>query len=303
MYSFYEKSMVLAGKQMALLNAQYKTLPKSLADFEFKVFSQFGEDGILDWLVEKLSPMPEVFIEFGVENYEESNTRFLLLNRNWRGLVMDGSQSNVEFIQNSTLYWQRDLTAKTAFITRENIEEIIEQSGFAGEIGILSIDLDGNDYWVWEAISNVNPHIVVCEFSTVFGDVYPITIPYMKNFTRMALHHSGQYFGASIPALLHLAEQKGYTCVGTASTGVNAFFVRNDLAAKIRNILPEAVLYPARHSDTRAKTGQLTYLRGQERLNLIGRLPVVNVVSGETQLIKQLPSLYSEAWQNKMKGY
>jgi len=293
--------MVLQGKQLGLLNSRQLTRPASLSEFEFKVFSQWGEDGIIDWLVEKLSPLPEIYIEFGVGNYTESNTRFLLYNRNWRGLVIDASDKHIAYIKHSDLSWQYDLTACAKFITRDNINTIFEENGFSGEIGLLSIDIDGNDYWVWEAISSVSPVIVVCEYSSVLGDVYSISTPYNDDFIRHKAHFSGQYAGASIQALAHLADVKGYAYIGTGSSGVNAFFVRRDYRSKLDGLAPPCG-FPAKSTDSRNETGKLTYLRGKKRLKLIEDLPVVDVVSGELALIKSYTNIYSDKWENMMSG-
>jgi len=219
-----EQAVVLAAKNLAHSNRTRERI-KDFSDVEFQVFSQWGEDGIIDWLVSALPPLPEIFIEFGVEDYTEANTRYLLQNRDWRGLVIDGSRENMMRLVCGPRHWMHDLTATARFITRDNIDSIITGSGFGGEIGILSIDIDGNDYWVWEAIQSVNPVIVICEYNSVFGDVHPVSIPHTPDFERLTGHHSGQYFGASIKALMHLAERKGYTFLGTPSTGVNAFFI------------------------------------------------------------------------------
>src|SRR2546430_3224864 len=113
----------------------------SLREAEFKVFSQFGDDGIIQYLIQCLAPLPDSFVEFGVENYRESNTRFLLLNDNWRGLVLDGNQKSVDRIQHDEIYWRHTLTARCAWITRENINDLLSGAEFRGEIGLLSIDI------------------------------------------------------------------------------------------------------------------------------------------------------------------
>lgn len=291
-----EKAAILSAKHLALA---YQALPKisDLASVEFKVFSQNGEDGIIEWLVAKLPMIPQSFIEFGVENYQESNTRFLLTNRNWRGLVIDGSEKNINFIKGQNLYWQHDLTAVAKFITTENINRVFQDNNFVGDIGILSIDIDGNDYWIWQAIDVVSPAIVIVEYSAVLGDMYPISVPYQSDFYRFDAHYSGQYAGASIKAFNHLAEQKGYKLIGTNSTGVNAFYIRNDLFPVVASLIENITLYPARFSDTRNEQGQLTFLRGEQRIKLIENLPVINVETTEKQSIAQLGNLYSNEWQ------
>ena len=119
---------------------------KNLHDYEVQVFSQWGEDGILQFLINNASIKNHVFVEFGVGDYSESNTRFLLKNRNWSGLIIDGSEKNLQKIRQSDLPWKYDLRTEHAFITRNNINQLIARNNIGGDIGILSIDIDGNDY-------------------------------------------------------------------------------------------------------------------------------------------------------------
>src|SRR6202011_5555577 len=115
----FETLKVLAAQPLGQ-NVRANKLFSSLHEAEFKVFSQFGDDGIIQYLVHRLQPLPDTFVEFGVENYRESNTRFLLLNNNWRGLVLDGDENFINYIQQDEIYWRHTLTARRAFITREN---------------------------------------------------------------------------------------------------------------------------------------------------------------------------------------
>jgi hypothetical protein len=272
----------------------------SLAAVEFKVFSQWGEDGIIDWIVERaqIPPHLQSFIEFGVEFYGEANTRFLLQNRNWRGLVIDGSPTQIKrLMREEKLFWKYDLTAKSAFVTRENINELFADAGFAGEIGLISIDIDGNDYWVWEAISAVRPIICICEYNAVFGDVWPITIPYDPRFVRSRSEFRGLYYGASIKALRSLATRKGYRFLGTNSEGVNAFFVREDYASRFSSSIAGALARPSKLRESRDHSGRLSYVRGLERAHLIRELPVINTDTLERQLLGELDPLYSEQWR------
>lgn len=249
---------------------------KNLQEAEFQVFSQFGDDGIIQYLVEKLQPLPEIFIEFGVESYKEANTRFLLMHNNWRGLIIDGDADLMAAVRRSDLCWRYDLTPVGAFITRENINDIFVKNGFTGEIGLLSIDIDGNDYWVWQAIEAVNPVIVIAEYNSVFGTERAISVPYQPDFQRYGSHYSGLYWGASLPALCHLAEQKGYDFVGCNSAGNNAYFIRKD-----RNVFPSLTagqgFVPSRFRESRDAAGNLTFLSGEARLEAIRGCEVVEV--------------------------
>src|SRR5258706_2410963 len=177
----WEDMMLLQGSQAALTVRDWNVI-RTLGDVEFRVFSQWGEDGIIEWIVSRIPDIPRTVVEFGVEDYAESNTRFLVQRRNWRALVMDGSAANVDRLKRHRMYWHHDITALIAFIDRENINSLISDHGFGGDIGILSIDLDGNDYWVWEAITVASPLIVITEYNTTLGDLEPLTIPYDRRF-------------------------------------------------------------------------------------------------------------------------
>jgi hypothetical protein len=291
-------ALLLQGR-IASWHVRAKETIASLHDVEFKVFSQFGEDGIIDWIIER-SQIPDhlhSFIEFGVELYEEANTRFLVENRNWRGLVIDGNSQIETKLRQSDLAWRHELKAKAAFVTRENINRIFDDCGFSGEIGLLSIDIDGNDYWVWEAIESVDPVITICEYNAVLGDLHPIVIPYDPAFTRTLPNYYNLYYGASISALLSLAKRKGYTFLGSNSAGNNAFFIRNDYASRFnRAVIANIAASPSKVRESRDAANNLTFAEGTARQTLISELPVINVETGERMPISSLGELYSDDW-------
>jgi hypothetical protein len=295
---FSERTALLLGRLAC--NAAPSGPIDDLSQVEFRVFSQWGEDGIIDWLVTHL-PLPNHrFIEFGVESFREANCRYLMQNRNWRGFTMDCSESYVASLRGEPLFWMFDLTCKSAFVTAENINSLIKEAGFDGDLGILSIDIDGNDYWVWKAIDCVNPAIVICEYNPILGDRYAITVPYDPEFQRLKAHYSGLYFGSSILALEKLADEKGYTLLGTNSNGINAFFVRNDIAPIALSLIKRVKTFPSRHRDSRNPDGQLTFTGGLNRFDLISDMKVLNLSSNFVAPLKTLSAPYSEAWQAEM---
>jgi hypothetical protein len=260
-----------------------------LADAEFQVFSQWGEDGIIQYLLGKVPIENDVFVEFGVEDYSESNTRFLLANDRWRGLLIDGGSEHRRFLSEHGLDWRHDVRAVSAFITKENIDALITEAGFAGDIGLLSIDIDGNDYWVLDAIRCVSPRILVVEYNSVFGPELEVTIPYRSDFQRTLAHHSNLYFGASLAALCALAKRKGYAFVGSNSAGSNAFFVRRDVAGALRELTAAEGYVASRFRESRAEDGRLTLVSSHaERLRLVSHLPLVDLRSGRERTISEL---------------
>lgn len=203
----------------------------SIQEAEFRVFSQFGEDGIIQYLIRRLSgKLDPSFVEFGVQSYLESNTLFLLMNNGWRGLVIDGEQKYIDLINNSEFCWKYGLKTRCDFISRENINSVFESEGFSSELGLLSIDVDGIDWHLWNALTIVRPGILIIEYNRNFPHDRPITVPYEPLFDRTQKHESRWYYGTSLGALGLLAKSKQYTFVGVERHKRNAFFVRDDLA-------------------------------------------------------------------------
>jgi hypothetical protein len=295
-----EHQLILQSQSLARLNRR-RTRLHGIQDAEFCAFSQWGEDGIIDWLVERLPGIPSSFVEFGVSDYKESNTRLLLQLRNWTGLVIDGSPEYVDNIRKQEIHWRHNLTSLCAYIHRDNINRLIADAGYHESIGILSVDIDGNDYWVWDVIEVVDPVIVICEYNAVFGDRYSLTVPYAQNFDRTQAHHSNLYFGASIQALLGLAQRKGYTFVGTTSSGCNAFFVRNDRAPGVVAALDGIWAFPSATRESRDPDGRLTFVSGPARAQVIGHLPLLDLRRGGETNLASCPDLYSHEWSTAAK--
>lgn len=263
---------------------------ENIQEAEFQAFSQFGDDGIIQYLKfeTNIRSEEESFIEFGVQNYRESNTRFLLLNDNWKGLVLDSSQSYIEFIKQEDLYWRHDLTAVAAFINTDNVNALFEKNGFRGDIGLLSIDIDGNDYWVWERVDVVNPAIVIVEYNSLFGSDRAVTVPYDPAFDRSKAHYSYVYWGSSLKALAQLAEKKGYTLVGSNSAGNNAYFVRKDRVGRLKRLEVSKGYVKAKFREARDTSGRLTFAARERALELIRDMPLWDVERNTLVAVKDL---------------
>ncbi len=267
-----EELKILVGKQAAIQSANATSMKKA----EFKVFSQWGDDGIIQFLISRINISKEYFVEFGVENYTEANTRFLLMNNNWSGLVMDGSAAHVEYIKKDPIYWKYDLKAAQAFITSENINRLLDEAEVPDRIGILHIDIDGNDYWIWQKIERVKADIVIVEYNSLFGDQRPITIPYKADFNRTQAHFSNLYFGCSVPALCDLAKEKGYSFVGCNSAGNNAYFVLTEKLGELKALSAEEGYVLSKFKESRNEQGELTFLQPGKREAVIKSLDVYN---------------------------
>ena len=201
--------------------------PKRLLRYGFKTYSQSDEDGIIQEIFKRIGTGNRIFVEFGVESGVECNSVKLLV-EGWRGLWLEGSATRIEQIHKNFQVFldERRLAVSEAFVAAENIDALLEQGGVTGEIDFLSIDIDNNDYWVWKAITVIQPRVVVIEYNAALRPPLSLVVPYDPE----RRWDGSNYFGASLEALVRLGRSKGYRIVGCNFSGANAFFVRDDIA-------------------------------------------------------------------------
>ncbi|MDA8131721.1 MAG: hypothetical protein M0011_09500 [Elusimicrobia bacterium] len=199
---------------------------KRLTRYEFQVNSQGGEDGIIQEIFRRIGTTNKFFVEFGAGNGLENNTSCLLLNK-WKGCWMECSERHADAIRDgyAGLIADKSLVFKETLINAEDIEPLFTELGVPAEFDLLSIDIDGNDYWVWKAIENYRPRVVIIEYNAYMGPQAEWTIRYDRDFSK----GQDRYWGASLKLLEKLGREKGYALVGCSYIGVNAFFVREDL--------------------------------------------------------------------------
>lgn len=198
---------------------------KRLEPYGFKVYSQYDEDGIIQEIFNRIGVTSRKFVEFGVEDGLENNTLKLLL-EGWGGLWLDGSQKYVSQINEKFRDVIADgrLRVKASFIDRDNINSLIGEYA-AGEIDLLSIDIDGNDIYILESVNIINPRVIVVEYNGKFPPPMSIAQRYDPDFKW----DYTDYSGASLEAITKIGTRKGYCLVGCGIAGTNAFFVRDDL--------------------------------------------------------------------------
>ena len=270
-----ERILVELGRMQAKNNAGRDL--KDLREAEFQVFSQHAEDGIIQYLTSMVPVKHRHFVEFGVQDYRESNTRFLLVKDRWSGLILDAGEAHLRYVrQESWLGSDHDLTARRAFITRENIDQLLDEGGAPRDLGLLSVDIDGNDYWIFQAITRVRARILVLEYNSFFGPDLALSVPYEERFERFRAHPSGRYFGASLRALADLAASKGYALLGCDSQGVNAFFVLRELLGSLRERTVQDCFVEFRPGGGMGFPAPLRPIAG---------LPLVDTASGERRRI------------------
>ena len=221
----------LEAASQAILRAQHldpATLdyPEKLTAQRFRLSSQNQEDGIVLALLREAGISTRRFVEIG-SGLSGGNSAFLAREWGWSGLMVDGHADHM------TQVGRRFPTSRAvgAWVTRDNINELIAQHGFSGEVDLFSLDLDGNDYWIWQSMTACTPRVVVLEYNSAFGAERAVTIPYDPTFDRRRQHT--MYYGASLAAMTRASAAKGYRLVAVEPTGVNAFFLREDLAPHV----------------------------------------------------------------------
>ena len=237
-----------------------KRIGPDSAPWDHKIFSQNGEDGIIDRLTHELKIKGSTFVEFGFSPYE-SNLLFYAAQTGAKGLFIDGSADCCDIAK--TLFPSRGIDAKAvcSWIDRDNINDLISEN-IGSDVGILSIDLDGNDYWVWQRITVINPILVITEYNASFGPIRSVSTPYAPDFDRFRHHSSAACHGMSLRAAASLAERKGYSLVCTDLAGLNAFFVRNDkLSSTVRAVSVEAAFKPNKY-----RTNETSSQDAQEKI-------------------------------------
>jgi hypothetical protein len=202
--------------------------PKSLIPFEFQSFSQYGEDGIITEIFNRIGTENEYFVEFGVESGIECNSTLLLFKK-WKGLWIEGNPQQKKNLTErfSQLLEEKSLSIEFSFVTKENIESILEAYRVPRELDFLSIDIDYNDLHIWDAIKSYKPRVVAIEYNAIF----PPGVEFIVSYDAERSWDGTSHFGASLTSLCKLAELKNYKLVGCCTAGVNAFFVRSDLVS------------------------------------------------------------------------
>jgi hypothetical protein len=228
-----------------LLRLRYQELVRggaplpALSEAEFRCYSQNGEDGILLYIFSLIGTTNRRVVEICAGDGIECNAANLIVNHGWLGLLLDGDPQLVaagkSFYASCRTTWVSPPLMLNAWITADNVNQLVHGHGFSGQIDLLSLDLDGNDYWIWKALDCIQPNVVVLEFNGSCGPECSVTMSYDPAF-RLDVTVQPYRCGASLPAFVKLARGKGYRLVGVQSLGFNAFFVREGIG---NALLPE----------------------------------------------------------------
>ena len=280
-----EKNIFLSGSShLSLARINYDKV-KSLEEVDFKIFSQFGEDGIIDFLLYRLNIIKPKFLEIGIGDYRECNTRYIYEKNSCKGMVIDRNKNLKKKVSKVVKLWRGDLTIIEEEVTSKNILDIINKNNFDKNLDLLSLDIDGNDYWVLKALPEKFSKIAVLEYNALFGPNLEITTPNTKNFDRAKYHYSHLCYGASLKAHIKLMKKKKFIFIGTNLACNNAFFINEDHVSKLDIKLPDTEdlkKYTKSYiRDSRSIDGKLNYLSYKEKIKTIDNCEVVDVSQTE----------------------
>ncbi len=259
-----------------------------LWEAEYSVFSQWGEDGILDFLVSTLEIERPNYIDFGAGDVRFSNGRWLLESRGGAGVFVDARKDLKSTLYASGLPVSTDSRAIETYLTLDNASDVFKEaaSSFKGDVDVFSLDVDGQDYWILKSLEDLNAKIVLVEYQSYLGHELAITVPPSLNFDRTKSHFSWIYYGASLLAFCDLLELKGCRLVGTNHQRGNAFFVRKDLyeSSSLNELLLPTLqdLCSSQGGESRSKSGAFMGLQGGRRAVLVEEMPWHNCRSGKT---------------------
>ena len=286
----YDELKYLTGKSYFNIAKKTYSDVKKFDEVYYKVFSQNGEDGVLDYLIDILKIKNLKFVELGVGTYKEANTRFLFLDRACKGLIIDKEENLKNQVKENIEFWKGDLEIINTNIKKDNINEILNKNNFLDNLDLFSIDLDGIDYWIINELPNKFSKIAVIEYNSIFGDSAEITVPYFENFNRYDYHYSSLCYGASLKAVINLMQKKGFLFLGINEIKNNAFFVQNNFSdlINLENDLSLSFCTSTNIRESRNQENQLTYLPIHQSKNLIKDCEVFDLKDNSIKKISQI---------------
>lgn len=284
--------MLIASSAINANKAAQSTY-RYLWDAEVRVFSQWGEDGILDFLFDLAGLHKPRILEFGAGNFSECNSRFAAEYRNASVYAVDMREDLVEEVQSLDIYWRNSIFPVCDFITPEsaNAHQRLAHQKLGG-IDCISIDIDGNDYWVLKSLDLTNVQIIVCEYNPLYGADLACTVPENDFFDRTKEHFSWLHYGMSLRAAINLLSNIDFIFVGSNRTGNNAFFIKKYFVKSLNFDLPDIGhledFVDWRVRESRDAQGNLSYLSKEDAISIISDCQLVNTATMESLQVKQL---------------
>ena len=287
---YFEKKNYLTGLSHFIKIRPSYDKYKNLNDLDYKVYSQNGEDGIIDYLLSCLNIDKPKFVEVGIGDYSECNSRFIYEKTSPNGLVIDCLENLEIKVSKNIKLWKGNLKVVEKKVTSKNILDILKENSFLNEIDLFSLDIDGVDYWILRELPNKFSKIAVLEFNPNFGPNLEITVPNIENFNRTNYHYSNLCFGASLKAIINLMKSKGFVFMGVNKNCINAFFVNIDEIKKINLEKPDdknlSSFTNSNYRESRSIDGNLTFLTDENKINEICECEVINLANQSNKKVK-----------------
>ena len=293
---YFDKKIHMIGTSHILsMRKNYPNI-KNLNELDYKVYSQNGEDGIIDYLLFQLNIEKPRFIEIGVGDYSESNTRFFFERTSCEGLIVDVIENFENKVKKNTNIWRGNLKIIEKKIEPKNFIDTLKENKFFKEIDLFSLDIDSYDYWVLKELPKNFCKIIVAEFNPYFGDKLEISVPFDKNFNRTNYHFSNLCFGASLKAIISLLREKNFEFIGTNLFRNNAFFINFDYRNSLSLNFPKRdnlkIYTDAKFRESRDKNNNLNLVDPERVLLEIQDCEVVDL-SKKSQNLKKIKDLIS----------
>lgn len=253
----------------------------NLFKFRYNIYSQNGEDGIIDYLIFQLNIEKPKFLEIGVGDYSESNTRFFYERTSSKGAIIDCIKNFKNEVLRKNKIWKGDLEIIDKKINSENILEVLKIKNVFENLDIFSIDIDGIDYWIIKELPKNFSKIAIIEYNSVFGNEKSFSVPNVQNFNRSDYHYSNLCFGMSFKAALNLMDKKGFYFVGSNFLKNNAFFISKKYKKKkyFKNLRIDKSKsnVDSNFRESRDLNNKLNYLSGNKKIKEIINCKVVNL--------------------------
>ena len=235
------------------LDATTLPYPQRLTSRRFRLHSQNGEDGMTHAIFSEVGTTDQRFVEIGA-GVNGGNSGFLADDCGWSGLMIDASASNIARLRQQ--FPEDRVAVERATMTCDNVNEVLGRHGMVDDIDFVSLDIDGDDYWIWESLTVCRPRLLIIEYNPLLGPDRAVVVPYQSpSHADVTKAVETGYYGASLAALARLGASKGFRLIAVEPRGINAFFLRNDVGPEIPACAPTAAFRMFENYRKRVATG------------------------------------------------
>lgn len=285
----YRKIYMIGHSHILNIRKNYPYI-NNLTNVDYKIFSQNGEDGIIDYLLYQIKVEKPKFLEIGVGDFTESNTRYIFERCSPKGTIIDCINDFENKVKKNIKIWRGELQIVNKMINSKNILNTLNDTRSLQDLDLFSLDIDGIDYWIVDKLPKNFSKIAVLEFNPIFGDKLEVTVPDDINFNRSKYHYSNLCFGMSLLAAINIMKKKNFYFIGTNQFKNNAFFISNNYSKekffKNIEIQHENISENANFTESKNNKGKLNYLKYKDRVKEIYNCELIDLSSEKMRSIK-----------------